>query len=628
MRYRWLVWVASLLAISCALADGPLPSSLNRYDDRKILTLSKEMQWRRLLGFSSPQSRVSDVKATAFFLSRDGRRDPLREMNATLNAFYSSSPQDLNDHAVCRFPARFLWLSQHFDFQEIPVTPDECPGYTDFSLNGDVESISLIYATGYLGNPASYYGHLLVRLNRHGENVRESLDDTAINFGAIIPDNENMLVYIGKGIFGGYDAGYTHREYFYHTHNYGENELRDLWEYRLALSDSDRTLLVAHLWELLAKEYTYYFFNRNCAYQIAQLFTVVTGENYTNANRPWVLPQQIVQAVNGSAYRGTGLVESIDYIPSRQSRLYARYEELGAKERKRVEQAAHRGSPALEETIVGAEESQKRVLDTLLDYYQFRQVKADVDEVPDIEREHRAVLMRRFELEPGGGALDLQGEDAPHEGRPPSYFSVGLQDGPGAAPRYTVRVRPAYYDSLDAQGRSVAFSTLAMGDITVSFGEEGSQLEKLTIVEVESIQQNKTGLPGDRGHSWRLSVGAEQKSFSCADCLAAKGMAAAGYSSSFGSDRMVLSGFIGGGYFATTDTSEGFFVEPSLQLNWRLSGKVNLQAYWGEQHFYHSDRQRQARLDARVSLTTNTDLRLFFENRDVHFFGLSVGYYW
>ncbi|WP_027328264.1 DUF4105 domain-containing protein [Marinimicrobium agarilyticum] len=628
MPYRWLVLTVSWFLVSCSWA-GTRPFDASKPPDRQLTALSENVQWRGLLGFAAGSERESAIKSDAFFLSDRGRYDPREELLATLSAFADERKDDLNDHAVCRFPARYLWLAERLSINGASVRPEECTEFREFSLNGKVDSISLVYATGYLGNPASYYGHLLVKLNQRGEGIQSSLDETAINFGAIIPEHENMLVYIGKGILGGYDAGYTHREYFYHTHNYGENELRDLWEYRLSLSAADRKLFVAHLWELLAKEYQYYFFNRNCAYQIARLLSVVTGEEYVNPRRPWVLPQEVVQAASESTYRGGSLISSVNYLPSRQSRLYARYRQLSGDERDAVDRVVSSELEALGDTLgqqsIG---SRQRTLDTLMDYYQFRKTKADSEQLAQIEEWHRAVLLERYRLPPGMEALDQGSARAPHLGRAPSYFSLGVREDSVGSPRYHLRLRPAYYDALDAEGESVRFSTLVMGEVTASFGQGGARLEQLTIVEVENLSRNVTGLPGDQNYSWRLEVGAEQRDPRCDDCLGFKAQAAAGYTLPLGSERWMLSGFFGGGYFAKTDTSEGWFVEPSVQLNVRLTERISARAQWRERHFYRGALERVKSAEARFSLTTNTDVRLSYRHFKEGQLGLAFGYYW
>ncbi len=134
----------------------------------------------------------------------------------------------------------------------------ECPQYRRFAKDGKIASLSLVFATGYLGNPASYYGHLLLKINDHEEN-RNALEDLAVNYGAKIPDNENMLVYMSKGLIGEYRSTFSPKTFYFYQHKYNDEEMRDLWEYEIKLDESGYELVVAHLWELLGVEHKYYF---------------------------------------------------------------------------------------------------------------------------------------------------------------------------------------------------------------------------------------------------------------------------------------------------------------------------------------------------------------------------------
>jgi hypothetical protein len=164
-------------------------------------------------------------------------------------------------------------------------------------MEGDIDSISLLYATGYLGNPASYYGHTLLKFNS-SHKLQSKLLDVSVNYGAIVPSGENPLSYIFKGMLGGYDGGFSHIEFYFHNHNYGELELRDIWEYELGFSNADVQLMVAHLWELMGKKNTYYFFRKNCAYRIAEILELAGDLKIIPDDRPWVFPQTIAAKLN------------------------------------------------------------------------------------------------------------------------------------------------------------------------------------------------------------------------------------------------------------------------------------------------------------------------------------------
>ena len=210
--------------------------------------------------------------------------DSRKELDETIRAFASPPKNNPNEHAQCRFRARYLWLDSKLDFDSYQIQDQQCPDFEQWSLNGTTTSISVIFATGYLGNPASYYGHTLLKLNSSEKNDRTSLEDVSVNYGAIVPPGEGPLPYILKGVFGGYSGGFSDIQYYFHNHNYGENELRDMWEYELNLSQQEVDLLVAHTWEVLGKEYTYYFLRQNCAYQMAKVLEIIEGVSVTPEN--------------------------------------------------------------------------------------------------------------------------------------------------------------------------------------------------------------------------------------------------------------------------------------------------------------------------------------------------------
>ena len=178
-----------------------------------------------------------------------------------------------------------------------------------WSKLSSTQSLSLIFATGYLGNPASYYGHTLLKLNSD-QNKKLNLLETSVNFGAKVPKNEDPISYMLKGVVGGYDGSFSHSSYYYHTQNYLENELRDLWEYQLNLSQDDYYFLVAHIWELIEQDYIYYFFDENCVYRMYELFSLFDDIDLPPIKAPWVIPQEVVSAINSATYKGCLLYTS------------------------------------------------------------------------------------------------------------------------------------------------------------------------------------------------------------------------------------------------------------------------------------------------------------------------------
>ena len=192
--------------------------------------LHEHSTWQKLLAYEqqwSGKNVRSAIHSDSFFNAPTGYKDPEAELLATLKAIARLEESNPNLHAQCRFPARYLWLKDQLDFSEKDIPSVNCPEFNEWSMKGKVDSLSIVFATGFLGNPASYYGHTLLKLNNKSSNNNRLLD-VSVNYGAIVPDGEDPITYIVKGLLGGYDAGFSHTEYYFHNHSYGEIELRDL----------------------------------------------------------------------------------------------------------------------------------------------------------------------------------------------------------------------------------------------------------------------------------------------------------------------------------------------------------------------------------------------------------------
>src|SRR5262249_48813374 len=137
----------------------------------------------------------------------------------------------------------------------------------------DPDSITLIFASYYLNNPASMYGHTFLRLNKKGRSDKDRLLDYVVNFAAVT-DSNNGIMFAIRGLMGGYSGKFSTLPYYMKVQEYNNLESRDLWEYTLTFTPAELERLVRHLWEMGSAEMDYYFFNRNCSYQLLPLLEV------------------------------------------------------------------------------------------------------------------------------------------------------------------------------------------------------------------------------------------------------------------------------------------------------------------------------------------------------------------
>lgn len=594
-------------------------------NNEQLLHVSQDTRWRQLLAYDS--TTQSAITSPHFFLSPKGRQQPLAELKATLLAF--NTPVTLADtHPQCRFPARYLWLSEQFNFNTLGIKPILCPQYSAFVKDGKIDSISIIFATGYLGNPASYYGHLLLKMNSPSDSKTTDLESTSINFGANVPAHENMLVYIAKGIFGGYNSSFTDQQFFYHSHNYGESELRDLWEYRLDLDKNDLQLLIAHVWEILGVDYTYYFFNRNCAYRIGDLLQLVSSNKLVEPWRPWETPQAIMQRLSGLTYKDRPILKKVEYHPSRQSRLYQRYAQLNKPEKTMLRQLVENPAAMKSDEFEQLDLSQKfKVVDTLIDYYQF--VRQEKLGAADINNEYyRNALSERYQLPPGEGSQHFSSENQPHLGRKPSYLNLGFTSSDTIGGITTLWLRPAYYDSLDAGYGHIKNASLSMMETTLGVNDSQIFIRDLNAIKIESLRRNFTGLPGDRHSSWYLEAGAQQEQLGGNDRLATKIRSGYGYATSLFQDKVLIAGFAGGGFLGRSTNSDQLYVSGLATLNWNISEHWALRTEAEDRYFNNGEERAILRTQIRLQTSSQTDARLYFTEDKKQEFGISMGLYW
>jgi hypothetical protein len=557
-------------------------------------------------------------------LSHTGSQNPLNELIATLAALQTSS-DTLNAHPQCKFRGRYYWLERQFDFTELNITPVRYPEYDNFANKQNIKSFSLIFATGYLGNPASYYDHLLLKLNTSTDNATE-LEDTFINYGAKVPANENMATYITKGLIGSYSSTFTADKFYFHKHAYNDNALRDLWEYELNFDDTTNQLLVAHIWEMLNVSHNYYFFNRNCAYRMAELIELATDKPFTQDNLPWEAPQSILQKLSSATYRGQPVIKSINYIPSKQSKLYQKYTQLNDDGKVAVNAAIDDiATLTTKKFDTQNTTAAVRVLDTLIDYYHFISPEK---EHPDNE-EYRKTLSKRFSLPVSTPDFTLNSNSNPHLGHSPSYITAGVRNNSELGMGISLRLRPAYYDILDASYGHVRGASLSMVDVSLTQYSSTTTIDYIKIVAIENLNGHTTKLPGDKSFAWNMLVGAEQESNACKGCLGYITTFGGGYTVSSLQGNLLLNTMINVGVKGNNLNSDILHVDARLFVNYSFNNKFSVTTSATHREYFNTnDHHVLTNIAKRYELAQNWDTRWSIDKDRETAINASIGFYW
>ena len=110
--FRWLFYSLLLIGLGTPLAAETIaPQTLLQSATTK--KIAQHSYWLRLLHYrSTTPASESEIVSQDFFLDPNGAQNPQAELNATLRAFYEPVGENPDQHAQCRFIARFHWLQQ------------------------------------------------------------------------------------------------------------------------------------------------------------------------------------------------------------------------------------------------------------------------------------------------------------------------------------------------------------------------------------------------------------------------------------------------------------------------------------------------------------------------------------
>lgn len=346
------------------------------------LKLYEDSYWHTLLHYKPAlfHRRKSLVDDPKFFCAKNGKTSPKAELNATIRAFFEPAPKlsaglqtenqgktpktketEISKHAIERFPGRYKWLCE-----KLGLSAD------DFPYNGDVKyqknleklnpgNIYLVFPSSYLKRPSSIFGHTFLLVETKN---KPRLTANSINYGAVTNGTGGPL-YAILGLFGGFKGYYGFETYYEKIKQYSDMDMRDMWEYKLNLSDEEKDRMLRHFFDLAGIYSRYFFTSENCSYNL--LFLIEAARSSTKATEKIfgiVEPLATVKLVYN-----LGLTEETEYRPSVYSKIEMEKQSLALKEQRYVK-AVCRGKKTTKDFPFAdaSPEKQAKIWDTASDY--------------------------------------------------------------------------------------------------------------------------------------------------------------------------------------------------------------------------------------------------------------------
>lgn len=505
-RLAWLLASTALL-----LFQASAFASMDRAYLEKLVSKSRQLrlaerpEWMKLLHYV-PNLITPGVHGLVdspqFYNAPDGKNNPQAELEATLASF-DSDVEESNEqqNPQCLFIARYTWLSQQLAFDPQRLPQHECKRYQQWHATLNPSGLTLIFASAYLNNPSSMYGHPLVRVDAKDQDEHTRLLAYAITFAANTNET-NGLAFAINGLFGGYPGMFSILPYYIKVREYSNLENRDLWEYQLNLAPEEVDRVLMHAWELGSVYFQYYFFDENCAYHLLGLLQVARPElDFTSHFRWWAIPSDAVREIAMQP----GIVKRIIYRPASATVARYRLDGLSEQERGLVKDLSVGhitvGDPALRAL---SDDRAAAVFETSQEYIDYRRIigRNDVSDPAELERE---LLTARSRLDIVGQETEVpMPKIHPDQGHGSSRLTLGTGRTDGQNFQ-ELSARATYHDVMDsddgyARGAQIEFFSLGLRHY--DFG--ANRVERFTPVDILSLTPRDDFF---QSMSWKISAG-------------------------------------------------------------------------------------------------------------------------
>lgn len=501
-----LAFFISILSIS---ADAS-PYDFSAFEKKFIALLHAE---------KTNEKYKTSLKGRNLYSTDGVKFDLKKEIAATKNHIISIINSKEGSKFICEYPALFNIFSKKYP--EIDNTDyEECFFHRELT---ELKKIRISFASGYLGNPASFFGHLYIT----PIHSNKSIENYTYNIGAITPSGEHPLLYVIRGLIGSYDTSYKKIPYLVQTNKYLRQEGRDIYEFDLKITDAENEILFLHLIEMERENTSYYFANKNCAYELAQILNVVSSLNEVN-EKSFYYPMHLLLSLQEK-----GKVDNVTVRSSNKTDFYEFYKRLNKNEKILFQTELM--------NVLDGNKTKSLFSQEILNFgYAFVKDKEKLNNIK-INR-----INNDAKATPSVKEITLFS-------RPPIKFNIGL-GVIGQDSTLTLKLKPAYYDFVDYPSNVYPGNKITFLESIITFDRKGLALKEIVFIDIHKGELMQSGLEYDNEYEWGVS---------------------ANYKKINQENFFSLSGYLGKSHFITKELSIQYGPAVSVQSNYDGYGLVH-----------------------------------------------------
>ena len=417
-------------------------------------------------------NNTSEIDDENFFLAKDGKTNPYAELNATYHQLITQI-EETNTSIQCRFPLRTKWIKEQLNLNHLPK--HQCTEFNKLYKNINPKSVTLVFPNAHINSPASMFGHTFLRIDSP---LNSKLLSFAINYAAQANQNtENGFIFALKGLFGGYYGKYSLLPYYDKLKEYRDTEQRDIWEYKLNLTQKEIDDMIMHIWEIKDSYSYYYFFDENCSYNILWLLEIARPSIHLRDNFLYhVSPPETLFAI-----KNANLIDKIFYRASKHTKLLQYEKQLDDNETKSVIELA-RGNQNFSD---GKTKQQDRYrLEAAIELAEYYYIEAQTPKKTYLQTIHYLGKQRaQLGL---GDTIDIPTPKNPLKAHRQLKLTAGYLDN-NVQNRFLFGIAPSYHNLFDSDIGLLKGTQIEFFNYQGSIYKDTIKTEKLSILSLASL---------------------------------------------------------------------------------------------------------------------------------------------
>lgn len=487
----------------------------------------KDLQWIRLLHMNETLTggHKSEADGPGFFIHKNGKYSPKDELKSLIHELNVDNP-DEDKNAFCQYPARVRWLRSIG--YAVPESKVSCTKRDRFRERMSAKSVAIVFSSYYLNNPASSFGHTLIRLGKgsHEDEMNRTateLLDTGINYGANT-GNAGPILYSLGGLAGLFVGTFSAIPYYYKVRQYNDYETRDLWTYHLNFSQTEIDFMVDHIWELGQTYFNYFFLSENCSYHVLTVLEAVRPSIDLRQHMPYMyaIPSETLKTLEAEK-----VVGHHSFRPAPSTAFYHQLNMLSSQEKKDVHRLVFDQKPIGEYSP----ERKALVYDTALSLVDFKFAKQIMKGDGQAQELKKPLLIARSKIPVRSPDLDFSKvmASAPHLGHGQKRLSLSGINRDGKNYLDT-EWRFAFHDVLD---RSLGYPPRTRLEIMkMTLRTDGEDYQVRDFYLVDAFTFGKWDM-FNKSSSWKVRLGQWQTRYRKQDLSTQGFLGGYGYSYPF-----------------------------------------------------------------------------------------------